>query len=151
MSQSEQIDIFTTPASSCPQETIIRELCLAEPQVIPGYLRPKVYLGWYIRRHHKGIIHLAKEHFSEMLRRKDGQFRCICERYRVPEGKRHQVDVVDVVMKGRNGLAVVIGNNIDGRLSKDLIKQISNDLFKGRRPVWSLDPYDWEFVRSRRS
>ncbi|KAF8879603.1 hypothetical protein BD779DRAFT_1474252 [Infundibulicybe gibba] len=145
MSRSEQLMISMTPAPSCPRETIIRELipeCLAHPQVIPGYLRSKVYLGWYIRRHHKGIIHLAKEHFSEMLRRKDGQFSS--------RGKRHQVDVVDVVMKGKNGLAVVIGNNIDGRLSRDLIKQISNDLFKGRQPVWSLDPYDWEFVRSRR-
>ncbi|KAF8867490.1 hypothetical protein BD779DRAFT_1478238 [Infundibulicybe gibba] len=135
--------------------------CLVDPRVFPKYIPPKIYLGWYIPGHSKGVINIAKEHFPEMTKLKSGRIKSdgfifdqlpkfIRTHYQVPEREQGRVDVVDVTMKGSvGGLAVVVGSNIDGWLSEDLVERISNDLFNGQQPMWYIDPYKWGFVQPR--
>ncbi|KAF8892996.1 hypothetical protein BD779DRAFT_1508177 [Infundibulicybe gibba] len=180
MSQSEQVEDIYNPRTFMPKEghystsdyERIRQLfpiaheaiprCFVDPRSLPGYLPPKVYLGWYIPKHSEGVVNLGKEHFPEMIKFESGKIMsdgyifdrlpiCIRTHYQVPEKDHDQVDVVDVTMKpslgGLGGLAVVVGNNHNGWLSQDLVERISDDLFDGQQPSWYLCPYEWGFLR----
>ncbi|KAF8877494.1 hypothetical protein BD779DRAFT_1557208 [Infundibulicybe gibba] len=136
--------------------------CLVDPRTFPGRIPPRIYLGWYMPEHNMGVVRIAKENFPEMVKLKSGRIKSdgfifdqfpkfIRTHYQVPEKEQDRVDIVDVIMNQSvaDGLAVVVGSNLGGWLSEDLVERISNDLFDGRPPVWYLDPCKWSFTRPR--
>ncbi|KAF8877492.1 hypothetical protein BD779DRAFT_1557201 [Infundibulicybe gibba] len=137
--------------------------CLVDPRVFPGRIPPRIYLGWFIPGHSEEVVCIAKKNFPEMIKLKSGKIKSdgfifdqlpkfIRAHYQVPEEEHDRVDVVDVTMNesSADGLAVVVGSNIGGWLSEDLVERISDDLFDGRPPMWYIDPCKWCFTRPRR-
>lgn len=152
----------------CEQQPILLHdlpAYLSDPYINPAYIKPKLWLGWYLDD--DALFAIVEKHFPEFVRR---DFKGVIDkrgssihlpsllklRLQIPDDFADLVDIVEAGLpdpKDKRYWVISVGNNRKGYIRQDYLEGIRK-IMGGETeedPKWYLCKYDWKWKRERHS